>query len=462
MTIKARPLTGSILSMISICIISSIHFLSCNIQWDLKSLLIYIPTLFIFSMSILFIMYELSTSYPLSGGLFVWIEQAFGLPLAFFISSIQWMSKLLLLPAMFFLLSNTLAEFFFPSLLNSSHFIFLFSLTIFWLTSFLNTKGVIIYKWIAPLGALLGFIIPFLGLSLLNTKVIHYESILSTSSSSFNPSLFPLLSHSITSLLAIENGLGHIGELKKPRSSLSNIFFWISLGVFCLCFAMPILIGCIPFDKKQTILSSLMNLTIDFVQAQGLSFFTAKCFCLMVFIGYVCSLFTWILTITKQMHIASQSAHMPYLFVLTNLRKAPLALFILEGTLFTLIQSFLFYFDFSFPFYKFFLLIGIQGYLLSYIAIFPAITQIRKKHLSAKGIYHLSQKKLASLFNIGGLAIILFVFSGNIYYLYREIDDETFSTYVIIFLTALLLFFSIPLIIWSLRKKAAPQKEFHT
>lgn len=98
---------------------------------------------------------ELASTYPRDGGLFEWVKEAYGEKFGFLVSWLNWTSKIFWYTSFLtFLTINVSFAINMPELSENKTFVLIMSLAVFWILSFISTKGMTFGKIFTNLGAL--------------------------------------------------------------------------------------------------------------------------------------------------------------------------------------------------------------------------------------------------------------------------------------------------------------------
>ena len=122
---------------------------------------------FIFFVPCALICAELASTYPRDGGLFEWVKEAYGEKFGFMVSWLNWTAKIFWYTSFLtFLTINVSFAINMPALSENKTFVLILSLAVFWILSFISTKGMTLGKFFTNLGSL-GSTVPAILLILL-------------------------------------------------------------------------------------------------------------------------------------------------------------------------------------------------------------------------------------------------------------------------------------------------------
>lgn len=105
---------------------------------------------------------ELASAWPEEGGIYHWIEKAFGDKWAFLAVWFQWINTATWYPSILAFMAGTAAYFFNPEYAHNKFYLVTVILSVFWILTFINLKGIHISGRTASFCALIGLVIPMI------------------------------------------------------------------------------------------------------------------------------------------------------------------------------------------------------------------------------------------------------------------------------------------------------------
>ena len=110
---------------------------------------------FIFFVPCALVCAELASTYPRDGGMYEWVKEAYGEKYGFMVSWLNWTAKILWYTSFLtFLTVNVAFAVNMPELSENKPFVLIVSLAVFWVLSFIGTKGMSFGKIFTNVGAL--------------------------------------------------------------------------------------------------------------------------------------------------------------------------------------------------------------------------------------------------------------------------------------------------------------------
>lgn len=114
----------------------------------------WIVATFIFFVPYALICAELASTYPRDGGLFEWVKEAYGEKYGFLVSWMNWAARIFWYTSFLtFLTINVSYAINIPVLADDKTFVLILSIVVFWILSFLSTKGMTFAKIFTNIGA---------------------------------------------------------------------------------------------------------------------------------------------------------------------------------------------------------------------------------------------------------------------------------------------------------------------
>src|SRR3990167_5608954 len=152
------------LVMINVIAVDSLRALPISAKLGFSLLFYYIPAVLIFFIPIGLVAAELATAYPKTGGLYVWVREAFGPRAGFITIWLQWIYNVVWYPAIMAFIAATLAYLFSPALASNPYYLLTTTLSLFWFFTILNCCGMRVSSLVSTIGALIGTLLPMLGI----------------------------------------------------------------------------------------------------------------------------------------------------------------------------------------------------------------------------------------------------------------------------------------------------------
>ena len=185
---------------------------------------------------------QLASALPQKSGIYHWVKLAFGKKSACMAIWLQWINTMVWFPTILSFIGGTMAYLINPSLAHNKTYLVATILSIFWIMTLFNLKGIRYSARFATICAIFGMLIPItLIIALAATWLLsgHAAQIHLTTST-----LFPKLGHSetwisltaiMTAFLGMELATVHINQADRPQTTSLGLYFYPSLLLSSPC-----------------------------------------------------------------------------------------------------------------------------------------------------------------------------------------------------------------------------------
>lgn len=123
-----RFLNVFLLSLLNLAVIASLRSLPLVAEYGYTSIALYLISAIGFLFPVALSSAELATGWSETGGIYLWVKEAFGARCGFFAIWMQWFHSLMLFPAILSFAATAFAYIFHPPLAESKLFLFCFIL----------------------------------------------------------------------------------------------------------------------------------------------------------------------------------------------------------------------------------------------------------------------------------------------------------------------------------------------
>ena len=331
---------------------------------------------------------ELAVGWPGGGGIYGWVDAAFGRRSAVIAVWCQWMQILVWYPTALSFAAATIAYIFNPALALNNYFIVSMILVIFWSVTLINLRGIRTSGIIATVGLILGTILPVLLVVVFAVLFLAGDNEIAIPKE--NRGFFPRLdgirglaiaAGMITFYSGLEVNAVHGKNVRNPRSSIplamlcatTLVLLIYILGSLGIAFVLT------PDQIEASLNVGPMEMFRVFLNQHGIGSITpivAAC----VAAGVLGHVSTWVIGPTETIRVAAQNRDLPPILAHTNRNQAPSLLLFIQAGVVTLM---------TLPFFllknvavAFFALTALSGaiYLIMYITMFAAGIRLRYSH----------------------------------------------------------------------------------
>ena len=147
MELSTKPKSGKrvisifILVMLNVSIMASLRNLPLVASYGFSALALFLIVGIFYLIPCALVSAELATGWPKSGGIYIWVREAFGDAWGFIAIWLQWIHNVAWYPAILSFVATTIAYVFQPSLAENKIFILTIVLTTFWGMTIINFFG---------------------------------------------------------------------------------------------------------------------------------------------------------------------------------------------------------------------------------------------------------------------------------------------------------------------------------
>lgn len=339
-----RILSVFSLVMINVIAVDSIRTLPLAATYGVSLLTLYAIGAILFFIPTALISAELATTWPMKGGMYVWVKEAFGARWGFLVVYLQWIYNIVWYPTILSLVAATFAYLFDPSLVNNKAYMASMVLMIFWGSTFINFCGMKMSSWISTFGSLIGTMLP-MGLIIACAGYWLFSGQPSQTELSFaalvpkidSLSQLVFFSAILYSLLGLEMSSVHALEVKNPESDYPKALLISALIVLFSLTLSAVAIAIVVPKSELNIVSGIIQAFTLFLNSFNLSYLT-PIVALIIVIGGICQVATWIIGPTKGLWASVDDGYLPKVLSKTNKKNVPVNMLVAQALICTLLS----------------------------------------------------------------------------------------------------------------------------
>lgn len=399
------------LSLLSVSAIVSLRNLPTTALLGTQAITFFLAAAICFFIPVALACAELSAGWPKEGGVYLWVEEAFGPNWGFLAVWLQWMESVVWLPTILSFIAATMAYLFKPELESNRLFLVGVMLCVLWGTTFLNFKGIKTSSSLSAIGVILGTIIPGIVLIVLGcSQLPHAEAsgYLQFSFAALNPgtdlSTLVTFTAILLGLCGMEIPAYHIKNVQNPKKDYPAAMFLATLIILFIYILGSLSIAAVIPREKMSLIAGPMQAFHLFFNAFGLNW-TAPLLAALTLIGSFAILNTWIIGPSKGLLSSTKDGYMPTLFMQTNSNESPVALLCLQGICGTVLISLFVFNESIHAAYWIINTLAAQLYLIMYFIVFLAVIKLRYSQPNIPRAYKIPGGK-PGVWIVGGLGAI--------------------------------------------------------
>ncbi len=408
---SSRALSVFTLAMINVAAVSSVRNWPTIAEYGFSSVFFFILAALLFFIPVSMVSAELATGWPKTGGVFVWVKEAFGHRTGFLAVWLLWVENVIYYPALLSFIAGTLAYILNPALAHNSLYTLSIIVGVFWLTTFANLLGMRTSGWISTFGVIAGTIIPG-GLIILlgifwyfNGNPIQISFTLESLVPNMNsPNQLVLFSGVLLALCGLEMSGVHAHEVQNPQKNFPRAILLSAILILGLYILGVLAIALIVPQQQISLVAGSIQAFSFFVDAYGWGGLTPV-IAILLALGAFGTLSTWIAGPSKGLLGAAQSGDLPPLFRKLNRHGMPITLLITQGVIVTLFSLVFLVMPTVSSAYWILNAMTAQLYLVMYVLLFAAAIKLRYKHPDVKRAYRVPGGK-GGMWCVAGIGLI--------------------------------------------------------
>jgi len=340
-----KPLNLLGLVAINVIAIDSLRTLPISAEYGLAAVFYYLLAAIILFFPVALISAELATGWPETGGIYVWVREAFGKKIGFVTIWLQWFYNICWYPTIMSIVAAAIAYVFHPNIVNNKTYMLSMIMILFWGATGVNCLGMKASSRFSNFSAIIGTLVPMAFIMVLGViwVALGKPSQLHVSVRHFFPNLtqwnnLVFFVGILYGLIGMEMSAAHAGEVQNPQRDYPKaILYSIILILFTLIFGSLAISIVVPAHQLN-IVSGVLQAFVLFFQAFHMTWFMPILAIFIVF-GAMGNAAAWMLGPSKGMLVASQDGSLPAALGKLSARGAPVNMLLLQGVIFTLLCS---------------------------------------------------------------------------------------------------------------------------
>lgn len=343
---KSTPNIGVLaIAMMSVAGIFTLRTLPLMAVYGLSSVFYYVIAALLFFIPSALICAELATGWSKTGGLYVWVREAFGRRIGFLAIWLEWINTVISFPATLAFITATIAYALDPALANNKLYMLILMLILFWGTTLINFFGIKFSSWVSNFGLILGTGLPCLIIIALAAKwlITGHHSQIAFTTTNILPNFSFVKSAFLVGLILGYSGMQisafHAQEVKNPQLNFPRAIFIAVLIILCLSITGSLAIAIVVPSQKINLITGLMQAVVAFFNMYHLGWLV-PIVAILTALGTFSMLNMWVIGPCKGLLASANEGDLPKLLQRINKHNAPTTLLLLQaivGTIFSLV-----------------------------------------------------------------------------------------------------------------------------
>lgn len=455
---QRRFLNVFLLALLNLAIMTSLRNLPLVAEYGLSSLVLYCIVALLFLFPSALVSAELATGWTRTGGVYIWVREAFGPRWGFFAIWMQWVHNVTWYPAIMSFVATTLAFIFSPELAENKIYVLAVVLGGFWGMTIINLLGLKISSWFSAFCVIVGTIIPgfiilYLGISWIakgnpSQIVFSWDSLIPRFNG-INDLVF--LAGLFLAFSGLEVNAAHAREIQDPKKNYPRAILLSAVLSFILLSLGSISIGVVIPRSDISLVAGLMDAFKLLLAPYNLGFLIPV-IAIMIVLGAVGEINAWIIGPVRGLFATSKHGDLPPMFQKQNKKAIPYNLLIFQGLIVTAASFVILFMPSTSGAFWILSALSVQIYLVMYAFMFLAAIRLRYTHPHVDRPYRIPHKHhgMWLVAGVGFLATIFAFFLAFVPPSQLKIGNVFFyESYLIIGLGTMI---AIPLLIFQFRK----------
>ena len=448
------------LIMITAAIVISVRNLPMMAETGLNMILYAGIAALVFLVPTALVSAELATGWPQQGGVYVWVKEAFGERWGLTAIWLQWFQMVIGMVSVLVFIAGAVAYVFNPALAANKLFILAIILVVYWGATFLNLRGMQMSGRISTVCFLCGVLIPAiviisLGIAyLLSGNPVQLDLSLTAANlipDFTNISNIVLLAGFIFVFMGIEVSAGHANEVKDPQHNYPVAILLAGIMLFVINVVGALAVAIVVPQSKISLNAGLMEAFTDFFAGFHISWLVPVV-ALLVAVGAIGQISTWILGPIKGLQISAQSGDLPPILQKVNKNRIPRNLLILQASLVSMFGVMFALVPGVNSAYWMLLALTILVYFVMYILMFLAAIRLRYSRPEVERAYKIPGGKVG-MWLVSGVGLVAGLFTMVIgFFPPAQVPVGNTMQYVATLAVGLIIIVLIPLIIYQFKK----------
>ena len=274
---NVKALGVFVLAMINVAAVLSLRNLPPMAEFGWSSIGWYLIGTITFLIPLSLAGAELATGWPKGGGVYAWVQEAFGDKSGFIAVFCEWSNDLVWFPTILAFLASTFAFVLDPALANNGLYMFAVMMIIFWGTTFVALLGSKVSSRFSSFGVIVGTLVPA-GLVIVLGVVYMFAGkpiqlppfTLGAMMPTINLSTLPFLATIVLMFAGMEMAGFHALEVRDPQKDYPKAMLLSALIIFVLTVVGTLAIAIVVPLEKLKLSAGLMQAFQDFLAADHL------------------------------------------------------------------------------------------------------------------------------------------------------------------------------------------------
>jgi amino acid transporter len=336
---------------------------------------------------------ELSATFHDKGGVYHWIDKAFGEKWAMVAIWMQWINTMVWYPTILSFIAGTLAFLINPELSSNTIFLLATILIVFWTITIINLKGLHASAKINDICGLFGTVLPLflligLGCAWVWTgKPMQIQFDAQNIFPSFvNKGSWISLIAIMASFLGMELSGVHVNDIKDPQTNFPKAVLYSSTFILLSMMFGSLAIAIIIPEKDINLVAGVMQVFSKMLSAFDLNFLLPLVTILIV-LGSIGNITNWLISPAKGLLHAAEFGFLPPFFSKKNKEGVASRILIAQAVLVSIFCLLFFLIPSINGFFWFLTALSTELYMIMYVLMFLAAIKLHHKYIDRPKVF---------------------------------------------------------------------------
>lgn len=415
MTLNSRHTIGAFsIAMMTVTSVDSIRNLPAIALFGSPLIFFFLIGAFCFLVPSAMVSAELATGWSKTGGVYIWVKEAFGKKCGLLAIWFQWIENVIWYPTILSFIAGSIAYIFSPSLAANKYYLMSVIVATFWVVSLLNLRGIKLSARFSSVCGILGLIVPMSMVVLLGVvwvlmgQPLQIQFDLSAMAPNFHdPSILVSLTAIVLCFCGMEIATVHSQDVKNPKRDypralkFSVIFIMLTMLLGALAIAVTV------SSNQLSLVSGISQSLQIYLNAYHMGWLTPVVMFLVLF-GILGSLSNWIIAPSRGMQIALNDLKIFPSLVKENRFLVPTPLIIYQAVIVTLLAGVFLLLPSVNASYWILTAMTAQLYMGMYILMFAAAIALRYRRPEVERAYRIPGGK-PGVWIVSGVGLVISV-----------------------------------------------------
>lgn len=373
------------LAMITAVSVDSIRNLPATALFGASLIFFFILGALLFLLPCALVSAELASNDEQQGGVYSWVQQAFGNRAGLFAIWLQWVENVIWYPTILAFVAGTIGYLLVPHLAEDKLFLISVILVAFWGSTLINLLGIKSSARFSTICAWFGLIIPMaliIGLGVVWVAEGHVMQIHFVAQKLIpdlhNSHIWVPLTGIILSFCGMEIATVHARDVNNPQKAYPRAMLLATVLIVFTLLSGALAIAIVLPEQKISLVAGIMQAFNAFFSVYHLQVLLPLV-ALMLVVGGMGSVSNWIIAPIRGLQIAFKDQNILPRFQTINRRNAPHTLLIVQACLVSVIAMVFLLIPTVNGSYWFLTALAAQLYMMMYIMMFAAAIRLRQK-----------------------------------------------------------------------------------